>query len=167
MSTCSSAAIRAAIFLASVLVKRFFSTSCRSRFTMPQYVGHSCSSFFLSVLISQTQGPPAACQWGQGMETPAVSESKTCVLFFCVSFACIRHYSPRLGRSCKTGLGCPLRESHSPEDLSGLPPLRDPGLTGAVAGQGYHCGSDEVMAGMPATAPLGPDGYRSPPYLPL
>ena len=36
-----------------------------------------------------------------------------------------------------------------------------------VAGQGYHCRSDEVLAGMPAMASLGPDGSRLPPSLPL
>lgn len=86
---------------------------------------------------------------------------------FCYTCCLYSTLLPQAWAAYKTGLGCPLRESHSPEDLSGLPPLRDPGLAGAVAGQGYHCGSDEVVAGIPATVSLGPDGDRSPPCLPL
>ena len=48
--------------------------------------------------------------------------------------ACIRHYSPRLGRQDWTAVGAALRESHPSEDLSELPPLIE-----SVAGQGYHC----------------------------
>ena len=47
--------------------------------------------------------------------------------------ACIRHYSPRLGRLDWTAVGSALRESHPSEDLSELPPLFE-----TVAGQGYH-----------------------------
>ena len=40
------------------------------------------------------------------------------------------------------------RESHPSEDLSELPPLLDPGLPGAVAGQEYHYQiADEGRAG--------------------
>ena len=53
--------------------------------------------------------------------------------------ACIIRQSPGLGNN-KTRPGGLLRESHPSEDLSELPPLRDPADRGAVAGQGYHCG---------------------------
>ena len=61
--------------------------------------------------------------------------------FLIVSFllACIIRQSPGVGNS-KTRPGGLLREFHSSEDLSELPPLRDPAYRGAVAGQGYHCG---------------------------
>ena len=65
------------------------------------------------------------------------------------------------------------RESHPSEDLSELPPLLDPGFTGAVAGQEYHYQiADEgrpdkpaAMRNSPPQATLWTDGHRSAPSL--
>ena len=54
--------------------------------------------------------------------------------------ACIRHYSPRLGRLDWTAVGSALRESHPSEDLSELPPLRDPAFAGLWLGRGIIVG---------------------------
>ena len=97
--------------------------------------GHGSGGACSAVLCFGFTNTGASCIFGAKIiivqplsrEVPAVLKSKL------LSAACIRHDSPRHGRSYKTGPGCPLRASHSPEDLSGLPPLFE-----AVAGQGYH-----------------------------
>jgi len=53
--------------------------------------------------------------------------------------ACIRHYSPRLGRLDWTAVGSALRESHPSEDLSELPPLFETVAGQWVQGWRGHC----------------------------
>ena len=82
------------------------------------------------------------------MEVPIVSKIKSSFLDFML--ACIRHDFPRLGRHTAPDLGGLVRASHSPEDLSGLPPLLE-----AVAGQGYHCRWMRSWRGCLPRHPLG------------
>ncbi len=87
---------------------------------------------------------------GQGCTTAATYSGTALVLGraiptdsgikpFQVFLACIIRQSPGLGSS-KTRPGGLLRESHPSEDLSELPPLRDPALAGLWLGRGTIVG---------------------------
>ena len=69
-----------------------------------------------------------------GKAIPAASDIKTFLLL-----ACIVRQSSGLGSS-KTRPGGLLRESHPSEDLSELPPLRDPAFAGLWLGRGIIVG---------------------------